>query len=355
MDYDEVIRNVYKDPLHFGSATKVARELRGKVPAAAVKDFFKRQEHDQLHKAVPHVFCPILPKVGRYGMDLAFVPWMGHARLVPVLCVISYATRQGYARALKNKEASTVTAALKEIIDEAGDVQELSADMGSEFISSACKSMLAREGIELYFIPVGEKTSAGIIERFIRTLKGMVNRYVHVVDSNWKPGLEQLIDNYNHSLHTGIGVAPDKASVQTVFADFIKKWIAGADYRRLLNSLTPGTRVRTALQRTAFGKEGQRWSKDIQKVIDTVGYRVRLSDGSLRLARDVQPVEEVTAAEPKQAPVPEAVRKKARKTTVALNELKDFTSAAPEKRGALTTRKIRAMNRADVVELSDEE
>ena len=51
----------------------------------------------------------------------------------------------------------------------------------------------------------------GIIDRFIRTLRGMINkyqsaykttRYIHILD--------ELVDNYNNSYHSGIQGIPNK-------------------------------------------------------------------------------------------------------------------------------------------------
>jgi hypothetical protein len=257
-------------------------------------------------------------------MDLMFVPWMGRAKLVPVLNVIAFETRKLYSRALSSKAATVVRDALHDTIGEAkGDIRSITSDNGSEFIGAATRSMLERESIDLHLVPAGDKETVGIVERVNRTLKGLIAHYAAVVAPNWKPVLQDLVDNYNDTPNADIGAAPDKVDDFTQWKDFVHKWLAGSKYRALLNSFKPGDSVRVALRRKAFNKEGQNWSKQLYTVEGTEGYRVKLSDGSTHVAREVQKVSGVEPTATKAA-APRAAKLRVGR---ALREIADYTTA----------------------------
>jgi hypothetical protein len=336
-DYDAIIRAAYKDPRTMGSMTKLQRTLKGQVPADAVRDFMQRQEYVQLRKAKPTVLNPFLPRKGRYAMDLAFMPWMGRERLVPLLNVVDVQTRKLHSHVLKDKTGAEVKAALQSIINAAGDVSDILADNGTEWLNKTTMGMLDSHGIHLQLVPAGEKTTMGIVERANRTLKALLSQYVAVVDPNWKPVLQDIVDNHNSNLNTSTHAAPDDSSDFNQCRDFVDKWIEGEPYRRLLNSFNEGDAVRVALKRQGFAKEGQRWSTQVYTVDSHTGYRVKVSDGTARVARDVQKVggdvEESTPV--KKAAATAEARQKKLKASRVMKETADYLGQPRAKAKAL--------------------
>ena len=77
--------------------------------------------------------------------------------------------------------------------------------INDEFIK-LCK----KYNIEMYPSPPNEHSGrTSIVDRVIRTVRGMLGRYfTHNNTNNWVGVIEQLVDNYNNTKHRMIGVPP---------------------------------------------------------------------------------------------------------------------------------------------------
>jgi transposase InsO family protein len=86
------------------------------------------------------------------------------------LTYIDYFTRIVKIKKIKNKGATEITRALKEIFSEHGAPRTLITDNGKEFTNSEVKQLLDSFNINHHGVAVEKHQSNGRIERFHRTL-----------------------------------------------------------------------------------------------------------------------------------------------------------------------------------------
>lgn len=315
---EQRLQEAYYSPKTMGSLSKMLRMFKGSIPDSFIREWVKKQEYNQLYTPKKRVFMPVLPKDGQAQMDLMFYPWRG--KLWPILWVVEVANRKAYARELRSKEAKNVTPELKSILEEANGITSIVADAGSEFINKSMKAMLEAEGVELHTVEAGVKEPVGIVERFNRTLRGLLTRYVDTVDSDWRKGLPDLLENYNTNFHSRLHGTPDELTPRDQERFAARQYIKAQPYLRLLDSFHEGDKVRVALKRKMFKKGGQVFGKALHTITDRVGYQMETDDGALHVARDLLKVGTVESREPARKAVPEATRLKKQKAKKLLKE-----------------------------------
>ena len=117
-------------------------------------------------------------------------------------------SRFAFVIPLKSKSADTVTDALKDVVDET-QPSIINTDLGSEFISHSFRTLIARQGAEINYVPVNEHKKISIVDRFVRTLRQKINMYMSQHNTtNYIDVLDKLVYNYNHAYHSGIKKVP---------------------------------------------------------------------------------------------------------------------------------------------------
>ena len=53
----------------------------------------------------------------------------------------------------------------------------MNCDQGSDFVSKEFKKLMSNHNINIKYVHVNDPHKLGIIDRFIRTLRGMINKY----------------------------------------------------------------------------------------------------------------------------------------------------------------------------------
>ena len=80
-------------------------------------------------------------------------------------------------------------------------------DKGSEFCDRSMKSWLEKSDIEMYWTH-NEETSV-IAERFIRTVKNKIYKYMTSISRNvYIDKLDHIVNEYNNTYHNTIKVKP---------------------------------------------------------------------------------------------------------------------------------------------------
>ena len=128
-----------------------------------------------------------------------------------LLTIIDVFSRKAWVFPLKNKSGSAVSTALRNF-DELENFRYLQTDKGKEFYNSDVRGVLKSSSIH-HFSTENETIKASIIERFNRTLKDKIHRYltatgrpryIHVIDD--------LVQAYNTSIHSSIGMKPNEVT-----------------------------------------------------------------------------------------------------------------------------------------------
>ena len=94
-----------------------------------------------------------------------------------------------------------------------GNVNSISAD--DEFNTKKIKELLEARNINYHFdiakndhITKGDKL--GIIDRFVRTFRAMLTKYIYSNDNaNWINKIDKIAKNYNNTFHSSIKDSPN--------------------------------------------------------------------------------------------------------------------------------------------------
>ena len=128
-----------------------------------------------------------------------------------LLTCIDVFSKYAWVVTIKNKSATTVFEAFKEIMKSGRKPKKLQTDKGNEFFNNILKEYLKKHEIELYATYSDEKSS--VVERFNRTLKEKLWKYFTFSESNvYFKVLPQIVEAYNNSKHRSIKEAPIKVN-----------------------------------------------------------------------------------------------------------------------------------------------
>ncbi len=276
------------------------------VSKQEVDEWVKAQEtHQKFRRNRVIAYRPIMPhfpQVGEFQIDLADFSlqesvnrqysWM-------LVCIDLY-SRKVWARAIKTTGATHVSEALESIFDQIEEerpsdadwgLRSVTCDSGLEFSNRLVQGLLKKRKIEYFpvnstedkkFRGAGQKL--GVVDRFIRTFRGLLNRVWDARKSSvWiDPILSDVLFNYNTRVHSTI-----KATPSDVFDG-----LAEPAQRKFVpqprdDSIKPGTIVRLQKAKSQFDKEGKLFTKNTYTVTRRVGNRfaVRRKGADSDLAR----------------------------------------------------------------------
>ena len=260
------------------------------IPSKAVDEWYSKQEVAQLHKpVVAKNFYPIVGELGHYNVDLTFYEQYKtkNKGYFVILTCIEITTRRAYARILKNKSAKSVAGAMQEIIEEATKwtpFRVVFSDQGSEF-QNEFKSLLKKNGIEYYSTNSDDHRANGMIERFNRTLRGRIERYMTANNTlSYHEQLQKIVENYNNTVHSSIKTTPNKATRSNEIQREIQaeKQEQITETAVVIERFELGQKVRRFRPRDLLEKKAKpAWFKTIYTVskLNPFSYRIISDDG----------------------------------------------------------------------------
>ena len=258
-----------------------------------VKKYLKENEVHQLFSKPQKV--PRNPKIhgkiGHYQADLTFLTKYRkqNSNFHVLLNIINVNTKYVYVEALKDKTTETVLQALetvrKKALNDGRPITVLQTDNGSEFINKMTIQWMRKNKITPQYCQKDDKKCLGVAERFNRTIKLMIEKYLTSKNSNrWIDRLKDFVDNYNSSYHAGIQNIPERLEIFDE-AELIQKNIK---HNKSLPNLpvAKGDFVRLLNKRGTFEKEGQRFTSRIF-IVEKVGLnsiKVQGCDNKFKIA-----------------------------------------------------------------------
>ncbi len=124
------------------------------------------------------------------------------------LVLVDYATRYPEAVALRNISAKSVAEALFSMISRVGIPKEILTDQGTAFMSRTIRELYGLLGIKSVRTSVYHPQTDGLVERFNRTLKTMIRKFVHEDAKNWDKWLEPLLFAVREVPQASTGFSP---------------------------------------------------------------------------------------------------------------------------------------------------
>jgi transposase InsO family protein len=297
VDVDTLLKRIYTDPEDIGSyggkqrLFKRAKQLNSKIKIHDVDKFLKSFDAYALHKDRRKRFPRQITLVGepdqQWQADLVIIPHLakendGYQNL---LTCIDIFTRYAFVEPLRTKFGKEIIAAFERIFNRSNRQPKLlQTDKGTEFTNKEFQTFLANKNIR-YFASVSD-TKAAVCERFNRTLKERMWRYFSTVHNyRYIDILQKLVNSYNNSIHSSIGIAPalvNKSNKEAVR----KKLRSSVVYnKRSTPRYKIGDNVRIDRAKNIFEKGYEyKWSREIfsvDKVYDLYKpFMYRLNDSN---------------------------------------------------------------------------
>uniref|UniRef100_A0A146M517 RNA-directed DNA polymerase n=1 Tax=Lygus hesperus TaxID=30085 RepID=A0A146M517_LYGHE len=126
-----------------------------------------------------------------------------------ILTHIDHATRYAGAIPLKTQTAEEVARVfVKDIVLRWGTPKQLLTDQGTNFMSQLMKEVCRTLGVSQLRTTPYHPQSNGVVERFHRTLMGMVKHYTRATGSDWNRWLPYALAAYNSVEHSATGHTP---------------------------------------------------------------------------------------------------------------------------------------------------
>ena len=137
-----------------------------------------------------------------------------------LLCVIDIFSKYAEVVPLNDKEG--VSNGFRKILDDSDrKPKKVWVDKGSKFYNNSFKKWLKDNDIEIYSIHKERKSV--VAERFIRTLKTKIYKYVTWVSKNmFIHKLDDIVGEYNNTYHKTVKMKPTDVKVNT-YIDFKKE------------------------------------------------------------------------------------------------------------------------------------
>jgi L-rhamnose mutarotase len=124
-----------------------------------------------------------------------------------ILTCIDVFSRYAFAVPVKDKRGSTVAAAFEKIFAERVP-NMLQTDRGTEFYNVQVQELYKKNGVR-HYSSLNDDIKAALVERFNRTLKSRLFRYMtRSHTKRWIDVIDVIVNSYNRSHHRSIGAAP---------------------------------------------------------------------------------------------------------------------------------------------------
>ena len=217
---DKILKNrafdIAKDPKYDGYqrglASMVYKFFDSKV------SLIPENEHlaNELHKPIIRKFekrkVYSTFKDNIWGVDLADMQLLSkyNKGIRFLLCVIDIFSKYTWVVPLKDKKGIRIVKAFQSILKQSNSSRKpnkIWVDKGSEFYNVYFKKWLRDDNIVMYSIHNEGKSV--VAERFIRTLKSKIYKYMTSISKNvYIDKLDDIVDEYNNTYHTTIKMKP---------------------------------------------------------------------------------------------------------------------------------------------------
>ena len=211
MDKNNIINNVYKDKSGFSSIQKTYKEANTKdstITLQNVRDWFaKNVERKKQLKGYNSFINDGAQE--EYQVDLAF--FKAKDKIEIGLVMIDIFSKYAVVIPIASKETPDVIAGMMEGFQKMGGkpkciYSDNEGALGSSLFDEFCES----HKVKL----ITTRTHAWVAERFIRTLKDMINKRIENTEKTWKDVLFEVLLTYNNKdVHTATGLTPDQAKL----------------------------------------------------------------------------------------------------------------------------------------------
>ena len=188
-----------------------------------------------------------------------------------LLCVIDIYSKYAYVVPLKSKKGIAITNAFQKVLNESKrKPNKIWVDKGSEFYNRSMKSSLQNNDIEMHST---HNEGNLIAERFIRTLKNRIYKYMTSVPKNvYIDKLDDIVNKYKNTYHSPIKMKPLDVKSNTYIDS--SKAINNKDPKFKIDDI-----VRISKHKNIFAKVyTPSWSEETLMIKNTVSWTYVIND-----------------------------------------------------------------------------
>lgn len=300
-EIDKLLSSIYYKQSESASFTGYKRLLeevkkkRLQIANKDVKKWLQKQEVYTLHKQrklrFPRLKYNSMNIDDVWSIDLMDMQNISrfNYRQRYILAIIDNFSRYAWCVTMKDKKSETVLKSFQKVFKKTKRRPlNILSDQGKEFVSKQFKSFLQKHSINFYTAN-DPATKASICERFIRTIKTIIYKYLTFKNTNkYVDVLDKLVNIYNNRKHRSIGCAPKEVDENNILS--VWKYMNKHRDEKVFNEKNPkfivGALVRISNPKRSFEKGyTKQWSKEIfsvDKVIRSypLTYRISSLDGS---------------------------------------------------------------------------
>ena len=192
----------------------IRKEKKRSITKKQIKEFLQSQEYYTLMRQVNRKFKRnrvITPYKG-YQVDLDTAHLHQYAKANSgysyILAGIDCFSKEAHTVALKSLKTQELIPALKSLLSKFSKIHNCRTDSGPEFKAQATRTLFKNLGIN-HFFTNNTETKANIVERFFKTLKNILFRYMVSKNTHkWIDQLEKITNSYNNTYHSSIKQSP---------------------------------------------------------------------------------------------------------------------------------------------------
>eukprot|EP00732_Lithocolla_globosa_P000082 Lithocolla_globosa_v1_NODE_15_length_10543_cov_26.361651.p2 type:complete len:342 gc:universal NODE_15_length_10543_cov_26.361651:2379-1354(-) len=264
---EELLISTFYNPLTgYVGSQKLYERLKDKgVTKNEIKDFLSRQEVVQVNKKNTGKLGSFVPNhpLQQFQIDLVDIQNKGLNKASFGLTCIDAFSKKAAVELMKNKTMGETVRAMKAVFERIGIPEQIYCDEGSEFNNYMFRSLCKENEIDLILT----LKHATMVERFNRTLKEMISKYLQTTKSKTITNiLPKVVENYNTSYHSTIEMSPNDAAKKSNEFDVFKNIQEKATVKKR-PTLYVGDMVRVQLKEKSFKKGySPKWSKSIHTV-----------------------------------------------------------------------------------------
>jgi hypothetical protein len=272
----ELLKKIYYDPSHpasFSTVEKLYEAVKRKIKKKKILTWLQEQRAYTLHK-------PKRKRFLRNFYDIDNIDDLWESDLIDfqslsqynngvkfILVVIDVFSKFAWTVPLKNKTSGEIVKAFDKIFKfTTRRPIRIQTDKGREYNNKKFIAYLKKFNVK-YNTTRNEETKACIAERFIRTIKTLIYKYLTSMNSlRYIDVLEKITNSYNKRKHSSIGIEPCNVTEDNIL--FVYN---NLNRKRITNNKKPvcnvGDNVRISLNKHIFSKGYEpNWSEEIFKI-----------------------------------------------------------------------------------------
>lgn len=258
------IKKIYlnvKHPAGFGSYTTLRRYLPKRITNEEIKKFLSSQDCYTLHAPAQRKFQRDIVYADNidqcWHLDIAYMDKIKEENDNKryLLVAVDVLSKMAFVRPVCNKTSETCKNALADIfLTTKRKPVSIFVDLGGEWNSKVFKSFLIQNDVKLYFAKNTE-TKACIAERFIKTLKMKIARYLtHVGHNRYIDVLQDIVQSYNNTYNRSIATKPSLVNERNVLDVWRQLYKGRINFVKSNAKFNKGDHVRCSKLKRTFEK-----------------------------------------------------------------------------------------------------